>query len=614
MKKIAAILLVLFVLASAPVSLSIQIPRQVDPSTAPADPVYGQGLYLFYGILATSLVSGNFSAASHLLKQSVFIHIPPDIADAIGRFNELFNSTAQSFTAIDHHLKNASAYISTGRLEQAKPALEGAFADLRSVNGTLTQLFEASPQLAALTGIPPSLLLQKLQPLSSSYSSYLAEAQHLLKLVTGAEVLDHPSLTLSVTPRATRVGSKMLVEGRLLNAEGSPITSRLVTIYFAGLSVGQVHTDYSGYYSGFVKTPFFYDKAVEMFASFLPTGNDTLVFAPATSIPVELEVGYDTPDVSFSIPKSVYAGQPLHVSGTLSFAQKALPGYTVSLSAFKQAVYARSQANGSFFLDFPVPSYAGQGTFSLLLQTGGNGTIGPITISSGVFVVRLDALVSTNLPPVILAGFPVTISGSVNANGSGVAGARILSLGGSPTVDSTTTRDGRFSFSITAPLTTPNGAWTAVVGVYPAQSWISTTHLDFNVFVINPIALAFPGASVVLIFIVVMRRRPKSTVAIQAPLQAAPPEPAQPRTPPTGLALIYAEAVQLVQASTSVILPPHATIREYLEAVRGKLIPFEHFTRISFALEAELYGPGAPPDNETVARLELESLRRKLEA
>ncbi|MDE1858870.1 MAG: hypothetical protein KGI26_07380, partial [Thaumarchaeota archaeon] len=114
MKKLLALLLAALVLVSVPVTLAIQFPRQVDPSTAPADPAYGQGLYLFYGSIVAALSGGNFTAAKALIGQTSFIHIPPEILDAVNSFNGLVNSTANLFTVIDSQLINASGYISTG--------------------------------------------------------------------------------------------------------------------------------------------------------------------------------------------------------------------------------------------------------------------------------------------------------------------------------------------------------------------------------------------------------------------------------------------------------------------------------------------------------------------
>jgi hypothetical protein len=625
MKKLAAILLAALVLLSAPAAFSIQFPRQVDPSTAPQDPAYGQGLYLFYASIVAAVSGGNFSGARALLAQTPFIHVPPEILDAVDSFDGLVNSTAALFRTVGLQLANASAYLATGRVSLARDNLTSAVTSLRAANQTLDQLFGAEPQLAALTGIPSSLFLQKLHPLESLYVSDSAEASRLLAVLTGLTKLEPTTVTLQVRQGSIKVGSDVSVSGTLVGPGGSPLASRTVTVYFENQPIGNASTDGSGAYSADLPTPYFYQRDATLFASFLPAGNDSLVYAPSTSPPANVTVDFATPDASLASPRPVYAGQPMTVSGTLTLGGAPLAGYAVSLSGFAPSplappveASARTAADGSFAVELTPPSALAGGAYPLTLRTSSNGTVGPLSVPLSVTVIKEDPAVSSSAPLVALAGVPFTVSGAATANGTGVGGAQVLVTPPGPSVEGTTSPSGAFSLRVAPPLTTPTGGWSFTVEVYPAQSWISPAPATVSVFVVNPLVLVFPASSLALLGLVVRRRRQALAPApLPPPARAAgPPVPAAPPRPPAGLpgvAGVYYAAVALAERSTGVRLLPQMTVREYARGVEGALRGSAHFWAISLIFEAHLYGAGGGEGDESTGASELEALRREVE-
>ncbi|MDG7013075.1 MAG: hypothetical protein JRN46_02455 [Nitrososphaerota archaeon] len=620
MKRLLALAIVAMVLVSAPVALAIQFPRQVDPATAPADPVYGQGLYLFYGSVVAALSGGNFTGASHLLQLAQFIHIPADVLSAVDTFDGLINSTADQFALIHAQLDNASAYLGTGRVGPARDNLTSAIANLRSANQTLTQLVAAEPSLASLTGIPPSLLLQKLHPLETQYAEYSALASRLLTVLTGLTRLAPTSVTLSVAQASIPVGSNVTVSGYLAGPSG-PLAHRAVTIYFGDAAIGDANTTASGAYSAELRTPFYYDENATIFASYVPSGGDSLVYAPSTSAPAEVRVTFATPVASLSVPGSAYAGQPMVVNGTLELGGRPLGGYTVSLSGFSpsslappEVATATTSPDGSFSLSLVPPSGLGAGSYPITFSTSSNGSVGPLSLTHHVSLVKESPTVASSAPAFAIAGLPVTVSGSASVNGSALAGAQVLNTTPTPGVDTSTSPSGTFTFTVTPPLTTPNGAWDYRVGVYPSQSWITSAPVSVSIFVINPLVLVFPASSLGLLLLVVRRRRPPPQAQAMAPLQRAETDAAPPaRAPLTGLPAVYYSAAGLAEKATGVPLRPQMTVREYLAAVRGAFRGFERFATISSLLETSLYAGGGGPGDEARARGELEAMRRELE-
>ncbi len=620
MRRLLALAIVAMVLVSAPVALAIQFPRQVDPATAPVDPVYGQGLYLFYGSVVAALSGGNYTGASHLLQLAQFIHIPADVLSAVDTFDGLINSTADQFALIHVQLDNASAYLGTGRVGPARDNLTSAIANLRSANQTLTQLVAAEPSLASLTGIPSSLLLQKLNPLETQYAEYSALASRLLTELTGLTRLAPTSVTLSVAQTSIPVGSNVTVSGYLAGPSG-PLAHRAVTVYFGGAAIGDANTTSSGAYSAELRTPFYYDENATIFASYVPSGGDSLVYAPSTSAPAEVMVTFATPAASLSVPGRAYAGQPMVVNGTLELAGRPLGGYAVSLSGFSpsslalpEVATATTSPDGSFSLSLTPPSGLGGGVYPLAFSTSSNGSVGPLALTVRVPLVKESPTVTSSAPAFAIAGLPVTVSGSASVNGSALAGAQVLNTTPTPGVYTSTSPSGTFTFTVTPPLTTPNGAWVYRLGVYPSQSWITSAPVSVSIFVINPLVLAFPASSLGLLLLVVRRRRPPPQAQAMAQLERAEARAPPPARPPlAGLPAVYHAAVGLAEKATGVPLRPQMTVREYLAAVRGAFRGFERFATISSLLETSLYAGGGGPEDEARALEELEAMRGELE-
>jgi hypothetical protein len=591
------------------------IPRQVDPATAPAEIVYGPGLFLFYGSVISLIDSGNFSGVRALLSQAGFIHIPPEISFSVNIFNGLLTSTANILAATNTELSDANSSISTGRVDEATSHVQTAFADLKDANRTITELVAAAPRLAGLTGMPISLFLPKVNTLVSLYAAYLARAHLLQDEITRIHKLVQTSLTLAVSQTAIETGSNVQASGTLTATSGAQMGSRSVTIFFQGSSLGQAVTDSMGHFLASIRTPYVYQQILSLIASYLPVGNDTKLYSPSSSPTVQLNVNFTSPLANVTAPGNAFAGLSLTVNGTLSADKSPLAGYGITLTAFGQDSSSKTTKGGRFSFEVVAPASLSGGTYSLTLLTSGNRTTGPLSQTIKVNVIKLDPLVTINVPAFVIAGFATTISGSAKVNGSVLQGATVLNVSPTPQVNTTSSDQGSFSFKLTPSLYVPTGEWDYTVGVYPQQSWISPDRVKVSLFVVNPAILIPPVLSAALLVMVVRKRRS----ANQTPILAAqerewllPPESVPVERRP-GLAKTYFEALELVQRATSIILEPSDTLREYLYKVKGVLKGLVHFEHITLALESQLYGPGVAFYEEQNAEEEFDSLRRALE-
>ncbi|HEV2139149.1 MAG TPA: hypothetical protein VGR53_09935 [Nitrososphaerales archaeon] len=590
-----------------------KVQRQVDPAAAPAEIVYGPDLFVFYGLVITSIDAGNLSRVEALLGQTGFLHIPSEILGAVNTFNGLLNSTANILAAAHTEILDANTSLSSGRIDQATLHVQTATTDLRKANGTITELVAASPRLASLTGIPPDLLVQKVHTIEDLYSKYISQVRLLQSQITKETMLVQTSVTLTVTPSSVETGSRVHASGTLTTSAGSPLVSRSVTIYLSGASLGNAVTDTSGHFNSSFPTPYVYQPTVSLFASYLPTGNDLELYAPSSSSTIQLNISFESPVARVSIPSSVYAGMSISLNGTLTANSVPLSGYEMTLVAFGIDLSSKSSNAGGFAFNATAPANLNAGTYSLSLQTSGNGTVGPLSLSFPLKVIKLDPSVTMHVPVFVVAGFGATVSGAAEDNGSELQGATVLNISPSPSINTSTSESGSFSFNVTPSLTSSNGALDYTIGVYPKESWISPTRVNVSVFVINPLTLVLPALSAGLLVMVVRRRQgakqaPTMAVKSWEAYQPVIPVPAEAR----GLAKTYFAALELVEESTSVLPSPQQTLREYLGEVRGGLKGSDHFEYITLAFETMLYGPGVAPQMEERAQEEFELLRGAL--
>ncbi|MDA4126925.1 MAG: hypothetical protein OK452_06960 [Thaumarchaeota archaeon] len=592
-----------------------KVPRQVDPAVASAQIVYGPGLFIFYGLVISSIDAGNLSAVKAFLGQAGLLHIPSEVSDVVNTFNRLLNSTADILAATDTEILHANSSLKFGRVAEATSHVQAAMVDLRTANGTISELVSAASRLASATGIPSTLFVQKVFTIVSLYSKYVSQVHQLQNGVTGETKLIQTSVTLIVSPSSIETGSTVRANGKLTTISGAPIASRGIKIFLSNATLKEVVTNSQGQFDASFPTPFVYQQTVSLFASYQPKGNDTSAYAPSSSQSVQLSVSFVSPEAKVFVTPSVYAGLSISLNGTLTADGVPLSGYDVTLGAFGQDLSARSSRLGSFSFRTVAPASLGAGNYSLTLQTSGNATIGPLSKSIHVSVIKLDPSVTLNVPAFVIAGFGTTISGSVNDNGSSLPDATVLNVSPSPSVNTTTSASGSFTFGVTPGLALSTGNWDYTVGVYPKETWISPTRVSVSVFVINPLTLLLPALSAGFLVMVVRSRRgarhaPVVTVQRWESIQPIITGTVEARV---GLAETFFSALELVERATSVTPQPEQTLREYLNGVRNVLKGLDHFEYVTLAFEAQLYGPGVASAVELRAQEAFESLRRALE-
>ena len=601
MMKAKAALVALLIITSSTAAFALPFPRQVDPATAPPEIPYGPGLLLYYGQVLNFTSSQNFSATGPLLAQMGLMNMPPAARQVIQRFNALVSSTSDLLSRVKTDMDNASAMVKTGRLDGAKPYLVDALSLLFQANQTIQELRTASSRVVELTGIPSAPFAQKISDLYTLESTYAHEVNSVISVITASGRLEPTAVNITASPPALPVGSSIDISGSLTTGAGGGLAGKNVTVFFAGGELANATTDGAGGFSVALNLPYLYQRNASLFASYLPAGNDSLVYAPSSSRQVLLSLLYHVPEATVSLPAAAYPGIPFTVNGTLRAGGAPLAGYSLTAGISGEDQSAVTDQAGMFSLTMEVPANASTGTATILFSAPADGPVAPLSNSSTLDVVRLLPLVTVGALPLSVVGIGATVDGEASVNGTPLQGARVFVTGAGVNASTVTDAGGRFSLDVVPPLTTPSGALSLAVAVYPQQGWAASARTEAGLPVVNPATLLLPALGALLLGFAVTRRRRRAE-------EVAPPAVSPAERPDS----VYMEAVGVAERATGVRLRPHHTIREYLRLVKEGLRGFESFQRISFIQEALLYGPG----NEDVkaAQDELRRLREANEA
>ncbi|MDG6929451.1 MAG: hypothetical protein JRN29_05365, partial [Nitrososphaerota archaeon] len=213
----------------------------------------------------------------------------------IQRFNALVSSTSDLLSRVKTDVGNASAMVKTGRLDGAKPYLVDALSLLFQANQTIQELQTASSRVVELTGIPSAPFAQKISDLYTLESTYAHEVNSVISVITASGRLEPTAVNITASPPALPVGSSIDISGSLTTGAGGGLAGKNVTVFFAGGELANATTDGAGGFSVALNLPYLYQRNASLFASYLPAGNDSLVYAPSSSRQVLLSLLYHVP-------------------------------------------------------------------------------------------------------------------------------------------------------------------------------------------------------------------------------------------------------------------------------------------------------------------------------
>jgi hypothetical protein len=611
-RKLLALVLVLLMVAGFVTAVyANSLPRQVDPSQAFEEVPWAQGVYEFYSGVLAATASGNFANSTSLLALSAYLHIPSTFTAPLRVFDNdigTFNSQVQK---LGTYLNETSRSLKTGFLFDANGTLTLSRIQIHRANQTLLTMESDAVTFASREGIPPSLLLPKVQALASLLQARLQTYDALLQQYDAelagllAGTLHLTLLTLSVDSTSPLVGSPVSFTGRLVdNRTQLPISGAAVRLVYQGANVTSAKTNADGVYSGVFLLPGVYRDNTTLRAVFSSDWLATGLF-PSHSAYVFMHPVFFVPLLNASVPTPSAVDSDLLVNGQVTYQGAALPDIPVTVQAFNNTAKGSTDPAGTFSLQIHTP-VSKTGDQPLLVSTSGSGPYAPVDETLQTDVVAYIPKVEVGLPYFVLSGFAVHLSGTVVANGSALPGALIQFVGPGTDVQARADGSGMFNVTLYPSLTLFSGTWSVQAKVFPNQPWVSQSSTPLDTLLINPLIGVYPVVGVVVFAKVVSgrrRRRAESAQAAEAAQAAARPavEVSQTAGVAEDVLSLYSSAVAIAERASGASPTPSQTLREYLSVVRRSIEDPEDFTSLTGMAEGFLYG-GTGDRDLTAAR------------
>ena len=503
------------------VSLPKPVVRQVN-----------EALSLYYQKVVDNASVGNFTLALELVERAPPVY--PDLNEALLQLvQELWGLTNSSSLAQEQYY-------------------------LTEVNGTLMTLD------ALLSKYSLNVSLSPIYSLVKEFSVEVAQEEG--KLVK-------TRLELDVTSYATP-GGRISITGRLTTYNGTPLSSYevLVTVLDKEYSVV---TDSDGVFSLSVTLPQVYVREVPVTAYFPPTGDYA---GSSATLAVTLEY-YQPVMVAYVNETRGLVGQGV----TLYFdLESVVYNNTVVVSIANSTYTVRGvEPNVTYSLPLTLPD--SPGLYTITVTSLPSGDIAPATASLAVNVSDIPVRISLDVPGLVVAGLPASVSGHTSP---GFSGEVEVDVGGTYRIVKVT--NGTFSVSIEVPITQNFGLLTVSVHALPPYSGSAEASvLLVNVVDFFPLGVAGYLAYYALSTKPVKERRVAGERTGQVKKES---EPRFTFTDPVALA--YYRAVTVIERLSGEPLKEHYTVREYLHLVRGKVDENRYyaFWRLTLLFELRVYG------------------------
>lgn len=600
MNKILFVTFIVFVLASL---LADSLPRHLNPQEVPEELPLNIELLTIYSSIINAIRRGDFILALEDIYGLGDVYVPETLRYIYLRFNELLDKQVRILNQTKTSLDNAENELSQGLLENARKELGRASRLLAEAELTYNDLSESCEEFSRAFKIPTLQLSDKIATLKELIEEYRKRLRDLLSELERLEklaILD-TFLTLYTSASEVPVGTELFIFGTINAEDGSPLPGKTITIYLDGQRITTFVTDRLGFFSGFIKIPYLYKPTVLMFAEYVPNLEDRGKFRSSRSNVITLRLIYKVPTIMAWLNAS--EARPLdsfEVYGQIIGVESMIKN--VYISFLDASSVANVSKEGFFRIVLNVPEDAPTGRHKIIVYTKPQGAIAPASRSLEITIYKINTLLITEIPKIVLACYQMKVHGRVIAEVS-EEDMRPYGIVVSEVFDkvSRMVTSGDFSFNISVPCHVSSGYVAVRITYIPGTPIYEDETVVEEVMVINLLAMIVPVPLLVYLTIVGVESLLKK-MKVERPVmpETVTIEKSEKVSISEGeiaeIVRIYLEAVHVIEDFLEIEKRPSDTIREFLD--RTGIFLGEAalaFEELSYMTEAAVYG-GVEPD------------------
>ena len=316
-----------------------------------------------------------------------------------------------------------------------------------------------------------------------------------------------------------------------------------------------------------------------------------------------------------SAPETAYPGLPITISGQVSSTGDNVDR-TVKVR-LDNIQLAEETIQGQFSLQITPPPQISTGQHSLTVVVTPQGNYADASKSLPINISVIPIRAEIQVPPLIIIPKTIRISGKVHHGLTPVEDAKVSLVFRGATTMVKTSADGSFTTTIEAPFDLSLvGPQELTTRIEPVEPWYASLAIKRGIFTINPAIIGVMLVVFVSLGLLVRSRvrtrlpSPREEMVIpQAELPEVPtvtlPEPKYEFPGIKGRILsAYLNGLGAVEKVTGIPMAPHATLREFVNAVSPLLsTAIKPFTELTVIVENVLYSSHKLDEN-TAAKAE----------
>jgi archaellum component FlaC len=646
MKKLIAALSVLcFLLISAPCLTAFAQPLRL-PHENPdyiTDTLDTIGILLSYARINNLASQSQFQTAQDFLTALNNTDLPSDIQYIISQYNTLYQQLFTTLNNVESLLNQASDLLNREQLDEAIQLVDAAGTNIKDNEYLLKDIEAATDsiisKLGALKGTTSTQITEahtrladSIARLKTQVETYGNLRQVLTEKYNQLTQLTRTELSLQITPLTAYVGDDVTVSGRL-QSEDMPLPGKI--LYFMvnnTYRLTSVTTDSNGSYSAVIRVPYEYADKMLLTAVYEPLENDARNYLAAYSQTLAITTLFYHTRLKIDMSGRMYPEQPFAINGEI-VTDNASISRKVSVS-LDNALFAEETVTSPFQLEITPSANITPGNKALLIAVTPSGRYSGASQKSTVIVSVMPVYIQADIPPVVLSPQTLKVSGILTTESGPAADTTVnLKLGNAITT-ATTASDGSFQGLIELNLLPSSLSFFDWFPVSSHQIEITTAkhdplininHKQLKIFIINPLTSGLILAVLIALgfFIRKISRRkvspekemppaderkeiPKAGVK-KAPVVPVITSPAfKPRLGVIAAKVVsaYRNVLTTIEKLTGTIMPPHLTLREFLQVTRlPSSTVAERFVELTAITENALYSTREPPE-DAVARAE----------
>jgi len=593
-----------------------------NPDTA-TDLLDKAGLLLSYSRIIGLATNSQYQDAQDILDELKHVDIPDDIRYVINQYGNLCQSLLPTLDNLEALLNEASDLLARNQIDEVKHLLDLARAVIRDAHTLLEDIEVATNSLSDKLGVFAISATSQLTQAHTRLEEGMERLSDLLgKLNSLNQTLEEryvqktklipTELSLNINPVAAYVGDDITASVRL-SSDGNPIAGKKLSLTLDNNPVATATIGFDGTYVTSITLPYEYIENMTFTAAYQPAGNDADVYLGSESPPVTINTMFYQTMLEVSSPEKVYRGLPFTVSGTVTDNHDNISRNIKVL--LDDTTLAEEVASGPFSFEITLPEKTPLGTGKLTVAVSPQGRYSGASVQRSVTISVLSVSLDIRTPSIVLLPGDIQISGMVYSELGPVVAAPVSLYFKKSSTTVRTSGDGSFTTSLETPLDLfLIGPQEILIDIESLEPWGTTTNVQKQVFIINPLSTALILAILVALWLVIRRRIRTRTYTekelppaevVEVPAATPFPAPVPKLTGIKGQVLsAYRSVLTTVEKISGVIMSPDITLREFLKIANlPSPTTTDRFSDLTAITESTLYSAYSP-QKDTATRAE----------